>query len=157
MRISDWSSDVCSSELRCAGRLGVPLPPALPHARGHDARGKDPSAGGRSGMKRSLLLSASALFLLSSPALGQTMDHSMPGMSMPGMKMPAQQTPKSRPAPTKKKAATAKPKVKPSQAAAPAQAEHQGHDMSDMPGMDMQIGRAHVWTPDTNAHLVCSL
>src|SRR3546814_1686781 len=113
--MSDWSSDGCSSDLlgahgRCAGRLGGPLPPALPHARGHDARGKDPSAGGRSGMKRSLLLSASALFLLSSPALGQTMDHSMPGMSMPGMKMPAQQTPKSRPAATKKKAATAKPK-----------------------------------------------
>src|SRR3546814_14374793 len=65
-------------------------------------------------------------------------------MSMPGMKMPAQQTPKSRPAPTKKKAATAKPKVKPSQAAAPAQAEHQGHDMSDMPGMAMP-------TPDPGA------
>src|SRR3546814_13860587 len=125
MRISDWSSDVCSSELRCAGRLGVPLPPALPHARGHDARGKDPSDGGRSGMKRALILSASALFLLSSPALGQTLDHSMPGMSMPGMKMPAQPTPKSRPAPNKNKADTANPSVKPSQAAAPAQTNNQ--------------------------------
>ena len=96
-------------------------------------------------MKRSLLLSASALFLLSSPALGQTMDHSMPGMSMPGMKMPAQQTPKSRPAQTKKKKpATAKPKAKSSQAAAPAPTEHQGHDMSDMPGMAMP-------TPDAGA------
>jgi copper resistance protein B len=95
-------------------------------------------------MKRSLLLSASALFLLSSPALGQTMDQSMPGMSMPGMKMPAQQKPKSSPTPTKKKAATAKPKAQPSQAAAPAQAEHQGHDMSNMPGMAMP-------TPDAGA------
>ena len=41
-----------------ARRLGVPLPPALSHARGDDAHRESAAAGGRTGMKRLLILLA---------------------------------------------------------------------------------------------------
>src|SRR3546814_1051386 len=39
MRISDWSSDVCSSDLRAGDRLGRRARPA--HRAGHDLPGSD--------------------------------------------------------------------------------------------------------------------
>jgi len=54
---------------RCAGALGVSLPPALPHGRRHDAR----SARGRKRMKR--LIQGFALCTLASFALAQSHDH----------------------------------------------------------------------------------
>ena len=112
-----------------------------------------------------LLLAAAAFAGVSTPALAQ-MDHSMmPGMKMPGMKMPAKKKPaakkpatkkppakKSTKAPGKKtgaakKATTSKaaaknvtPKAKTGKKGA--SDPHAGHDMSNMPGMDMPAGQA---------------
>src|SRR3546814_13833370 len=52
MRISDWSSDVCSSDLRRRPRIadGRPVPPSHPHAQAAPARqGRRPAATARSG------------------------------------------------------------------------------------------------------------
>src|SRR3546814_11323193 len=52
MRISDWSSDVCSSDLRRRPRIadGRPVTPSHPHAQAAPARqGRSPAATARSG------------------------------------------------------------------------------------------------------------
>jgi len=95
-------------------------------------------------MKRLLVGAAlTAPLVLTSPAIAQTMDHSMPGMSMPGMKMPAQSKPKAKPELKKKappkKAAPTEPRVqaKPAQSREAAPTAHQGQDMSALPGMEI--------------------
>src|SRR3546814_11502935 len=85
MRISDWSSDVCSSDLRDR-RLGLPLPYALSHACRDDARRLCPASGRRS-MKALLLLISVAPLALAAPAHAQSMQH-MPGLNMPAAKAP---------------------------------------------------------------------
>src|SRR5690606_14671376 len=58
---------------RCAGALGLPLPPAVPHGNRHVPR----SAGGGIGMKRPALtpLTLALACSLSTPALAQSHDH----------------------------------------------------------------------------------
>lgn len=92
-------------------------------------------------MIRTFLLAGIAPLALATPALGQTMDHSM--HNMPGMTMPA------KPAAKQKAKAAAKPATKrkaPVRRTAPRRAQpakaqaadpHAGHDMSGMQGMDM--------------------
>src|SRR3546814_17491080 len=50
MRISDWSSDVCSSDLRCARTLGM----ALPSDAAHGCRDVSRSGGGMKTMNDTL-------------------------------------------------------------------------------------------------------
>jgi copper resistance protein B len=114
-------------------------------------------------MTRALLLAGLAPFAFATPALAQSMDHSM--HNMPGMKMPAEPAAKPAPKPKPKAAAQPAPKrkaptrtapprrVKP--APAPAPGPHAGHDMSGMQGMDMggQRGTAPAQSgaPDPHA------
>ena len=110
---------------------------------------------------RLILLAGAAAFALAQPAVAQ--HEMMPGMNMPGMKMPA---PKKKAAPAKKPAAKkpAAKKTAPAKkgaakkpaankapakagtskkaAAKPAADPHAGHDMSNMPGMNMPTGQA---------------
>ena len=100
--------------------------------------------------KLRLLLGAVALCGLVAPATAQV-DHSkMPGMNMPGMNMPMPaKKPAAKKPPVKKtakkaagkkmpakKATAKKPGVKKT-VAKPAASPHAGHDMSNMPGMEM--------------------
>src|SRR3546814_17880995 len=67
MRISDWSSDVCSSDL------------SLSHARGDDARRQRPSEGRWRMTRVALLLAGIAPLVFAVPAAAPPMDHSMHG------------------------------------------------------------------------------
>jgi copper resistance protein B len=100
-------------------------------------------------MKRLLVAGAlAAPLILASPAVAQTMDHSMPGMSMPGMKMPAPSKPKpkakKKAAPKKAAPVKARAQSKPAQSTDAPPPAHQGHDMSAMPGMAMPEQDPHA-------------
>src|SRR3546814_6040995 len=102
MRISDWSSDVCSSDLHAAGRGAVPV----------DALALAP-IGGRC-------------------HVGLPFDDVADVAEQPGIENGVD-----------RRAVVA---------GAVVQALHPG-----VPGRWIEIGRAHVCTPVTNAHLVCRL
>ncbi len=111
-------------------------------------------------MTRALLLLGAMPLLLAAPAMAQSMQ-GMPGMHMPGMKMPpAKKKPAAKPAARKTvkapakataKKPAAKAAVKPKAKVGPAKTDpHAGHDMSNMPGMDMPAtGKT---SPDTPAN-----
>ncbi len=71
----------------CGRRLGVPLPPALPHARRHDAHRQRAPEERRRVSRATGVVAAMAGALLAVPAAAQ--DHAMAGMPMPAMPMPA--------------------------------------------------------------------
>ncbi|WP_413247138.1 copper resistance protein B [Sphingomonas sp. 1P06PA] len=108
---------------------------------------------------RALLLAGMAPLALATPALAQTMDHSM--HNMPGMTMPAK--PAAKPVTKPKAKAAAKPATKrkaPVRRTAPRRAQpattqapdpHAGHDMSEMQGMDMGGQQQAAPTQDPHA------
>src|SRR3546814_2474129 len=101
-------------------------------------------------MKRILLLALAPL-AIPVPVTAQTMDHS----NMPGMQMPAPKKPAAKPAPRRQPAAQPRQRRGAPHKPAPPPA-HAGHAGPARPA-ETEIGRAHVCTPVTTAHLVCRL
>ena len=105
-------------------------------------------------MIRALLLAGMAPLALATPALAQTMDHSM--HNMPGMTMPAKPAAKPKAKAAAKSATKRKAPVRRTapRRAQPAKAQaadpHAGHDMSGMQGMDM--GGQQQAAPTQNPH-----
>src|SRR3546814_4921132 len=130
MRISDWSSDVCSSDL-------LSLAPAA-HAQEDRLEA----------LERRLAEQQTRIDHLESLIAKQSqMVQQAPATDSPSPANVALALPPSSPAP----------------AASPATTASRTDDGFRLPGLDVrgdmrvQIGRAHVCTPVTNAHLVCRL